>query len=78
MKWMTHPNMSKPTEGARRCVRKFAWLPKHCIGNYTVWLETYDSQQVYKLMTRYSHLGRFPIKHLVWVEEEAHYLEVYL
>lgn len=42
MKW----KLESPEPGARRIVRKFAWLPVEIEG-YKVWLETYETKEVY-------------------------------
>lgn len=74
MKWKTVKRV--PEELDTRTVRKFAWLPKQCEGGLTVWLETYDSFQVYKrvLKSEFSHAWF----ELEWVETKAYYLEVYV
>ncbi len=75
MKWKTVK--PEPMEGDARTVRRFAFLPKECEGGMTVWLETYDSFQVYKRVLKYEG------KHHAWFEEEwvetkAYYLEIYV
>lgn len=77
MKWKTE-QYGTPLVGATRIKRKFAWLPKICDGGYTVWIETYDSHQVYTEIKMYSHLGKFITRRLKWVEVKADYLEVYI
>ena len=72
MKWLT--KNSQPFEGQKRRVRKFAFLPKDC-GTYTVWLESYESHQVYKKMVYGSTIPRFCVE---WVEFERNHLELYL
>ena len=74
MKWLA--KQYKPTEGQKRRVRKFAFLPTRC-NDYVVWLETYESHQEYKAMTQFSD-GAIPIKSLEWVEFERNHLELYL
>lgn len=74
MKWKT--TRYKPQEGDKRRVRKFAFFPKVC-GPYTVWLESYESHQVYKGMTQFGE-GTIPMKCLEWVEFECNHLELYL
>ncbi len=76
MKWKTTRYV--PKENDTRIVRKFAFLPTECNGGYTVWLETYDSMQKYKVKSRFSHLGRFIVKESKWVETERIYLEVWM
>ena len=71
MKWLT--KKYKPKEGDKRRVRKFAFFPKTC-GPYTVWLESYESHQVYKEMVYGATLPRFCVE---WVEFERNYLELY-
>ena len=74
MKWKT--KKYKPQEGDARTVRRFAWIPKRCEGGYTVWLETYDSFQVYKRVAQME--TRHVYWALEWVETKAYYLEVYV
>ena len=42
MKWKTEG----PAEAEKKQVRHFAWLPT-TVGEYTVWLETYQATYVY-------------------------------
>lgn len=55
MKWKTKKYI--PKEGDIRTKRKFAWLPKDCDGDMTVWLETYESVQVYRTRKRSTKAG---------------------
>ena len=45
MRWRCVP-VPPPSENDRRIVRKFAWLPIQ-IKNIKVWLETYQTTEVY-------------------------------
>ena len=63
-----------PQEGDTRTVRRFAWTPVVC-GDYTVWLETYESIQVYRTRPRATTLGTLTFAG--WDEIETRYLETY-
>lgn len=39
---------SDPEEGARRTVKKFAWVPVNIDGELAVWLEPYWQDQTYR------------------------------
>ena len=47
MRWKTKEKRVGPKEGDGRIVTEFAWLPVVTADGYTVWLEKYDSVQVY-------------------------------
>jgi hypothetical protein len=72
MKWKTKKYI--PEEGHLRTVRKFAFLPTTC-GPYTVWLETYESEQKYTKVVEFCESVPGPI--LEWVEYKRNYLELY-
>lgn len=63
-----------PQEGDTRTVRRFAWTPVVC-GDYTVWLESYDSIQVYRTRPRPTKAGTLTFAK--WDEIERHYLDPY-
>ena len=72
MKWLA--KQYKPTEGQKRRVRKFAFLPTRC-NDYVVWLETYESHQEY--MEVVDVLDLIPIPSMEWIEFERNHLEYY-
>ena len=73
MKWLA--KQYKPTEGQKRRVRKFAFLPTRC-NDYVVWLETYESHQEYVRVVDCMDL--IPIPGYEWIEFERNHLELYL
>lgn len=66
MKWKT--NKIIPKEGDIRHIKKFAFLPKQCSDNQTVWLETYESIQKYKKKLQYVGREGHGFFALEWVE----------
>ena len=53
MKWKTVKK--EPREGDIRRKRKFALFPVRTSHEYTVWMETYESVQEYRLRARPNH-----------------------
>jgi len=44
MKWKE----TKPSTGQTRAIKKFAWWPIQCENGFKVWLEYYESNQIYR------------------------------
>jgi hypothetical protein len=55
LRWTNKPF---PTEGAKRKIKRFAWLPVDC-GDETIWFETYYELQVFQTRTRGTKAGSF-------------------
>lgn len=72
MKWITKRH--RPVERDKRNKRKFALFPT-TIGKYTVWLESYESVQVYQYRPRPTKAGT--INCYGWDEIERNLLVLY-
>lgn len=72
MRWKTVD--ITPIEGYTRLRRKFAFLPT-TVGDYTVWLETYESVQVYRFGPRATKVGT--VHKYAWDEIERNLLVLY-
>lgn len=47
MQWLAKYTKPQPKDGEVRLFRKFAWLPHYIDGTF-VWLEKYETLQVYR------------------------------
>ena len=62
MKWKT--TKIEPKEGDRRVKRKFAFIPTEMTsGEWTIWLESYDSVQRYSWGPRPNHHVGIVMRH---------------
>ncbi len=75
MRWKIKSIPKEPEVGDARYIRKFAWKPT-VVGNFKVWLESYQVTEEYQKMGHMSDYGMIP--YCRWLEVKRETLDYYI